>query len=80
MGLRSRLAALKAAAPDDARRKQIEHAADRLVDPTGMGAQYKVMALTGKPREAMADEERWPFVDLAADVGAAGPRTGAARP
>ena len=64
MGLRARVAALKAAAPDDARRTQIDSAVARLVDPTGMGAQYKVMALTGKRNEEMDDGERWPFVDV----------------
>ena len=70
MGLRTRVAALAAAVRNPHRRAQIERAAERLVDPTGMGAQYQVMALTGKPHAAMADAERWPFVEPA---GAGGP-------
>ncbi|RDX57085.1 DUF185-domain-containing protein [Lentinus brumalis] len=64
MGLQARVNALKATAKDDDRKKQIDHAASRLVDPTGMGSQYKVMALMGKREAEPTEEERWPFVDL----------------
>ncbi|KAI0635645.1 DUF185-domain-containing protein [Trametes polyzona] len=64
MGLQARLDALKAAAKDDARRQQIEQAAKRLVDPTGMGTQYQIMGMTGKRKAALTDEERWPFVEI----------------
>ena len=64
MGLGARVAALKASSKDDNRKKQIEDAANRLVDRTGMGAQYQVMALTGKRNTDLAEEERWPFVDI----------------
>ena len=62
MGLEARVNALKRSAKDDARRKQIEGAAKRLADRTGMGTQYQVMALTGKRAAEPADEEKWPFV------------------
>ncbi|TFK90509.1 DUF185-domain-containing protein [Polyporus arcularius HHB13444] len=64
MGLQARVNALKATAKDDDRKKQIDHAASRLVDPTGMGSQYKIMALMGKREAEPTEEERWPFVDL----------------
>lgn len=64
MGLEARVNALKISAKDDERKKQIENAANRLVDRTGMGAQYQVMALTGKRAAEPADEEKWPFVDV----------------
>ena len=64
MGLGARVAALKASSKDDDRKKQIEDAANRLVDRTGMGTQYQVMALTGKRKTDLAEEERWTFVDI----------------
>ncbi|KAI1797014.1 S-adenosyl-L-methionine-dependent methyltransferase [Ganoderma leucocontextum] len=63
MGLEARVNALKVSAKDEERRKQIENAANRLVDRTGMGTQYQVMALAGKRRAELADEEKWPFID-----------------
>ena len=74
MGLQPRLDALKAAAKDEERRKQIDQAAKRLVDPTGMGTQYQVMGMTGKTKKVLTDEERWPFIEAvqhpeSADVG-----------
>ncbi|RPD74986.1 DUF185-domain-containing protein [Lentinus tigrinus ALCF2SS1-7] len=67
MGLQPRVNALKAAAKDGDRKKQIQDATSRLVDPTGMGSQYKVMALMGKRSAEPTEEERWPFVDLPAN-------------
>ncbi|KAI8980089.1 DUF185-domain-containing protein [Trametes punicea] len=63
MGLQARLDALTAAAKDEERKKAIEQAAKRLVDPTGMGTQYQVMGMTGKRKAALTDEERWPFIE-----------------
>ncbi|KAI9061060.1 DUF185-domain-containing protein [Trametes sanguinea] len=65
MGLQARLDALKASAKDDARRKDIEQAAKRLVDPTGMGTQYQIMGMAGKRKGELTDEERWPFLEVA---------------
>lgn len=67
MGLQARLDALTTSAKTDERRKQIEQAAKRLVDPTGMGTQYQIMGMTGKRKGVLADEERWPFVDPEAE-------------
>lgn len=64
MGLRARVNALKAGAKTDERKQQIEAAANRLVDTSGMGSQYQVMALTGKRAASLSAEERWPFVDV----------------
>ncbi|EIW57294.1 DUF185-domain-containing protein [Trametes versicolor FP-101664 SS1] len=67
MGLQARLDALTTSAKTDERKKQIEQAAKRLVDPTGMGTQYQIMGMTGKRKGVLADEERWPFVDPEAE-------------
>ncbi|TNY18197.1 S-adenosyl-L-methionine-dependent methyltransferase [Rhodotorula diobovata] len=48
LGLEPRLAGLLRGASSDARRREIESAAKRLVDVGGMGSQYKVMAVTPK--------------------------------
>ncbi|KAJ8469831.1 hypothetical protein ONZ51_g8726 [Trametes cubensis] len=72
MGLQPRLDALKAAAKDEERRKQIDQAAKRLVDPTGMGTQYQVMGMTGKTKKVLTDEERWPFIEAVQHPESAG--------
>lgn len=60
LGLQPRLAGLlRAASPE--RRKEIESAAQRLVDSTSMGSQYKVMGITPK-REGAEVGECFPFV------------------
>eukprot|EP00741_Cyanophora_paradoxa_P003512 tig00000711_g3410.t1 len=48
MGLHARVEALLAAAADDAQREAIAAAANRLVDPAGMGSQYLVMAIASR--------------------------------
>ncbi|GAA5877005.1 hypothetical protein JCM3774_006873 [Rhodotorula dairenensis] len=48
LGLQPRLAALLRSAPTEERRKEIESAAKRLVDKTGMGEQYKIMGVVPK--------------------------------
>lgn len=52
LGLDQRVEALTAAASDERRRKDMHSAANRLVDATGMGAQYKVMGITAEQTEA----------------------------
>lgn len=47
LGLHPRLSCLLAKAAED-RKKEIESAAKRLVEKTGMGTEYKVMAFTPK--------------------------------
>ncbi|GAA6029596.1 hypothetical protein JCM8097_000955 [Rhodosporidiobolus ruineniae] len=51
LGLQPRLASLLRNAKTDERRKEIESAAKRLVDETGMGGQYRVMGVTPKRKE-----------------------------
>ncbi|KAI0768010.1 DUF185-domain-containing protein [Trametes elegans] len=63
MGLQARVDALKASAKDEERKKSVEQAAKRLVDPTGMGTQYQIMGMTGLRKTDLTDEERWPFVE-----------------
>lgn len=48
---------LKAAQPE--RKKEIESAAKRLVDATGMGSQYKILGLTPK---GVQEGQCFPFV------------------
>ena len=65
MGLAARTEALKRAARSEERAANIEKAAQRLVDKTGMGNQYQVMGIVGKRRdeEQVSVGERWPFVN-----------------
>jgi SAM-dependent MidA family methyltransferase len=48
LGLQQRVDALKANASEEERKKEIESGASRLIDPTGMGAQYKVMGVSAE--------------------------------
>lgn len=48
LGLDQRVEALTKNAKDKERQNEMQSAANRLVDPTGMGAQYKVMAITAE--------------------------------
>ena len=45
MGLEPRVQALISAVSDDVRRKEISQAAQRLVDQTAMGTQYKMLGI-----------------------------------
>ena len=65
MGLAARTEALKRAARSEERAANIEKAAQRLVDKTGMGNQYQVMGIVGKRRDEgqVSVGERWPFVN-----------------
>ncbi|KAH9856636.1 DUF185-domain-containing protein [Lenzites betulinus] len=65
MGLQARLDALKASTTSDERKQDLEQAAKRLTDPTGMGTQYQIMGMTGKRKGVLTDEERWPFMESA---------------
>ncbi len=64
MGIGTRVAALKRAASSPARADALGEAAARLVDPAGMGREYKVMGMTGGAAREMAAEAEgvWPFV------------------
>lgn len=63
MGLQLRVDALKKSARDKDRRMEIERSAERLVDATGMGSQYQVLAVSGTGRSQPTAEQRWPFVE-----------------
>jgi SAM-dependent MidA family methyltransferase len=52
LGMDQRVDALTKNATDDKRKKEMISAANRLVDPTGMGAQYKVMGITAEQTKA----------------------------
>lgn len=51
LGLQQRVDSLKANASDEERRKEIESSAMRLIDPSGMGAQYKAMGISADGNE-----------------------------
>lgn len=59
MELTSRVQALVGGSTDPERKKTIESAAKRLIDPTGMGGQYKVLAFEnrGEARSMEVKEE-----------------------
>lgn len=61
LGLQPRLAALLRSAPTEERRKEIESAARRLVDKTGMGEQYKIMGVVPKGKGQGVGEEAGVF-------------------
>lgn len=63
MGLRLRVEALKKSAKSEERKQDIEKAAHRLIDATGMGSQYQVLAISSAGRTKPSPEQRWPFVD-----------------
>ena len=64
MHIQARVDALKKAATNEQRKADIERAAKRLVDRTGMGSQYQFMAVTGTKhlQPPPTDEQMWPFV------------------
>ncbi|KAH8987098.1 DUF185-domain-containing protein [Lactarius hatsudake] len=59
MGIGTRVGALQRAAASPARADALTEAAARLVDPAGMGREYKVMGVTGGATDA---DCVWPFV------------------
>jgi NADH dehydrogenase [ubiquinone] 1 alpha subcomplex assembly factor 7 len=64
LGLEVRLSALIKAAQTEERKRDITSSAKRLVDPTGMGIQYKVLGVVGGGRKGSKKGEVWPFVQL----------------
>ena len=58
MGIGPRVSALQRAAASPARADALREAAARLVDPAGMGREYKVMGVTGRTEA----DGVWPFV------------------
>jgi NADH dehydrogenase [ubiquinone] 1 alpha subcomplex assembly factor 7 len=66
MGIRLRVNALVRNAGSGEREKAILEAAERLVDPIGMGKEYKVMGIVSPPTgdETTASSDIWPFVEV----------------
>ena len=64
MGLETRVKMLVEQAKDEARKKDIASAADRLVSPIGMGIQYKIMGISGTRESSLDAETRWPFINF----------------
>ncbi|KAN0134557.1 S-adenosyl-L-methionine-dependent methyltransferase [Lactarius tabidus] len=62
MGLGTRVNALQRTAASPERGDALTEAAARLVDPVGMGKEYKVMGLTGGAARTADAEGVWPFV------------------
>jgi NADH dehydrogenase [ubiquinone] 1 alpha subcomplex assembly factor 7 len=62
MGLSTRVSALQRAASFPERADTLGKAAARLVDPTGMGKEYKVMGVTGGAARAADADGVWPFI------------------
>jgi len=68
MGLQERVQNLQKSVGNPDRSQSIASAAHRLVDPTGMGSQYKVLGVTGYKNAELSMDERakaeYPFFDL----------------
>ena len=65
MGLGLRVASLARVAPSPDRRRAIEDAVQRLVDPLGMGREYRVLGITSTSASSARRETHasvWPFV------------------
>ncbi|OAX42701.1 DUF185-domain-containing protein [Rhizopogon vinicolor AM-OR11-026] len=62
MGIQVRAAALARSASSPERKQEIEDGANRLVDPLGMGGQYKVLGVVAKSSgEGQDSHDVWPF-------------------
>ena len=72
MGLSQRVDKLQRSASNPERSQAIGSAAERLVDPTGMGSQYKVLGVTGHRNPVLSAEEQakydYPFVEITPTV------------
>ena len=62
MGLGTRISALQCAAATPERADVLSKAAARLVDPAGMGKEYKVMGVTAGTASAADTDGVWPFI------------------
>ncbi|KAN0061709.1 hypothetical protein ACQY0O_005701 [Thecaphora frezii] len=58
MGLQQRVERLRSAAKDEMRKKELEGAANRLVDLSGMGKQYKVLAVMAERSGGVEEVEQ----------------------
>ncbi|OJA08250.1 hypothetical protein AZE42_02072 [Rhizopogon vesiculosus] len=65
MGIQVRAAALARSASSPERKQEIEGGANRLVDPLGMGEQYKVLGVVAKSNgEGHDSSDVWPFTAI----------------
>lgn len=63
MGIGTRIQKLMNEAKDETRKKDIMSAAARLVNPLGMGGEYKVMGVVPRMgRDGVVETEVYPFV------------------
>jgi len=81
MGIGTRVDALQRAAASPARADALSEATARLVDPAGMGREYKVMGVTGGAARAADTDGVWPFVagEIREEEAAAAPAQHQAR-
>ena len=63
LGLPLRLEGLLEETKTAEQREEIRSAAAKLVNPTGMGKEYKVMGITSKTSEKTKSASTWPFPD-----------------
>jgi NADH dehydrogenase [ubiquinone] 1 alpha subcomplex assembly factor 7 len=65
MGIQIRAAALALSASSLERKQAIEDGANRLIDPLGMGEQYKVLGIVAKSDgEGQDARDVWPFTPI----------------
>lgn len=57
LGLQPRVEALIKATESEERKKDLERSSKRLIDPTGMGAQYKFLGLEAPKRKSGESDE-----------------------
>ncbi|KAI0072761.1 DUF185-domain-containing protein [Panus rudis PR-1116 ss-1] len=65
MGILMRVDMLNKAVSDEQHKKEIASAALRLIDPSGMGNQYKVLGISGVKEDRLSPELAFPFIDMA---------------
>jgi NADH dehydrogenase [ubiquinone] 1 alpha subcomplex assembly factor 7 len=61
LGLQTRLSKLIDNAPNDDRRRDLQQAVKRLIDPLGMGTQYQVMGVAPLEDGEAMSEAVYPF-------------------
>jgi len=63
MGANIRFKALKHAAREEARKKDMDKAANRLLDTMGMGMEYQVLGITSHGTTGDVTDFAYPFMD-----------------
>lgn len=65
MNINARVAQLVRNSADSVRGNDILRATRRLIDPIGMGTEYKVLGITGAgARQPRVEDLVWPFVQI----------------